>query len=378
MRQATRAFLFLLIILTAACGSALDPPGPVAPGGGEASAEAIPPPGAKPTPAVPGPFWGIFLQSACLWSSAAEGGTCFGKREPGFRVEVLRIAGDRLLVRDSLGEAYVDRDAVQVDPAALARLEQVPVHQTLALCLPAPDAFRRRRAAELLQAGADWLERQVRPGQPGATVYVQTGYSDQSALLVLTVPPVSAEPPPPLLTPTLAQATATALPGFNVYANARVRASEATIAREKAEAVVRANQSVLTSYATSRERVQQELSSARRAVREHVGQLRALADRSWKAEDVQPAGCVRRAAERLQGAAGRKRLIVMLDLDRAGPSPDLPSDALRNTRVVVIAACSRPEACAHAREAWRAAIHASAPSSIRVADPAEPADRAFD
>src|SRR5580765_6173916 len=72
--------------------------------------------------AEPGVAWATFIRDDCEWSGPEAAASCFGHREPGFRVRAVRAAGTRWYVWDPSTDnfAYVSRNALSL-PAELTQ-----------------------------------------------------------------------------------------------------------------------------------------------------------------------------------------------------------------------------------------------------------------
>jgi hypothetical protein len=300
--------------------------------------------------ALPGADWGEFISRACEWSEErTPPGECFGTREVGFRVRVVRRAGDRWLIWDptTRGTAYVDRTALSV-PEALTRDPAVmsPSSTTAVLCIDRSRPYRYTVAA----AGgiAAWIEARARPGDVYYFRWIEENSYRPEAELVNPLrlrapdqPPVP-QPAPPVRNPFSAGEKATAT---------------ATTAQREA---------VLKRAQEQQEALDQEV---RAAAGNYADHLRSLRPPPAGAADV--IGCMRKGAELLASSTGDKWLVLASQMEHSGDLRlDFRLDGVR-ARVVYFQ-CDNAARCGAVKQQWAELVAgAGAADGLRYFDPSQ-------
>jgi hypothetical protein len=353
------------------------------------------------TPTIPSPTpasvaWGsVKYDGTCLWSSQYPDAKCHGTREKGYRLEVIRLVGDRMLVRDPAppplgGEALVDLDALALGPEARRLLQLMPVHETVCICVPSKSLFSEGDFAHIKTGVANWIEERFQPDYPGTKVYVQFGYPTDTTLVTIeleSIPlpptwstptpfpspsPGPTRPLPPSPAPTcplgfcrgVATATAAAVSTAVAAATATALATTAKEEEQRAREFTQSNER----YAGELKQYNEQLGQMKAALDQQLRLFREVSLPDGPA-GVDLDGAIKRSIERLHWAPVHKQLLVIADLAVATP-PKLPPSTMSDMRVLLTAYCSAGAACEQRRTAWQQAI-AAAGTTVRFFDPGD-------
>jgi hypothetical protein len=183
--------------------------------------------------------------------------------------------------------------------------QEVPInaphrpYKTIVVGLDITGSYQHRFFDQAKVALADAIDRYVQPNEDGLVVYVafirNNSYSDDSVALVIQVPPLPADPSPPVLRP---MPTPTGDPYKDAAAQNQVK---------------QANAQVLAAYQQTLRTLHRRLADVRAQVHKQTDQLRHLVA-SVDAAGTDEFGFFERASQRLQAAPGDKLLIAVTDL----------------------------------------------------------------
>src|SRR4051794_30762126 len=133
---------------------------PAQPTSGQAATASTPGPSAEP-----GVAWATFIRDDCEWSGPETAASCFGHREPGFRVRAVRAAGARWYVWDPTTDnfAYVSRNALSL-PAELTRDDDPtgPPAKAVVSCIDRSTSYRF--TAQAREGIGKWIQDSAHPG----------------------------------------------------------------------------------------------------------------------------------------------------------------------------------------------------------------------
>ena len=219
--------------------------------------------------------------------------------------------------------------------------------------------FPRKDFNEAKQAVADAIDKLVQPDSDGNEVHIglitSNSYDPASTVLSFTIPPIPADPQPPLLQP-----TPTLTSNGDIYSHA-----------QEVNQVAAENAQTEAEYQNRMRLNHQLLARMQSYVRQFTNRIRALNP------PVDPGptdlwGMFSRAAMRLQGGRGPKYLIIASSLENSTWQEFIPGNALWGTKVRVIwHYCQDAPACAANDAFWRGAfLHAGA-TNVRIFDPAQ-------
>jgi hypothetical protein len=228
-------------------------------------------------------------------------------------------------------------------------------HKTIDVWLNDTESYPRQYFNEAKQAIADAIDQGVQVNSGGMAIYINiiTGNSwrPESTLFTITIPPISADPPAPLLQK---QPTPTDDPYGNA-ANAR--------------AIDEENAQTLTAYQHILQEHHAFLAHIRGQVRHLTDQLRML---NPPVDDHPPDlwGMLERASQRLKGGNSQRMLIVVSGFDTTTWSEFTPFKTIWGVHVRVLWwYCLHISNCND--DFWRGAfLHAHA-SDVRMYDPAQ-------
>ncbi|MBV9579526.1 MAG: hypothetical protein JO057_13140 [Chloroflexi bacterium] len=293
--------------------------------------------------------WATFIRDDCEWSGPEAAASCFGHREPGFRVRAVRAAGARWYVWDPSTDnfAYVSRNALSL-PAELTR-DDDPTGQPAKAVVSCVDRSTSYRFMSQARDGiGKWIQDSAQPGD----VFYERWIEDNSYRPEAEIVPAIRVPLQPTGVPALPPT-----PGQpNPFDRDRVAQATATVG---------AIQTVEEQTSATRTAIAQTVQND---IAHQVSTL--TAESPDQSDNADVSGCFKKGAELLQGFDGDRYLLMALNLED-GP-PDASDVRLDRARLrLVYVQCDDATLCDQLRQQWLQVAASTNAADIRFFDPSE-------